>query len=41
MIKKIWNFLFGCGHRFELQDVTNLNRDPRCVYCNKTLTELK
>lgn len=41
-MKEFFKKLFSltCKHRFYIQDVINLKTDPKCVNCNKTLSEL-
>jgi len=29
-----------CDHRFRESEVRDLNKDPRCIYCNRRLSEL-
>lgn len=30
-----------CRHGFKIKDVMNLEKEPRCIGCNRTLSELK
>lgn len=37
MIKRLINWLFPreCDHTFKVEDVVDLNRDPKCELCGK------
>lgn len=41
IIKNLFKrFKGACDHKFDLKDIMNLEEEPKCKKCGKTLTEL-